>query len=74
MASPDVQASHGAKVHRVPLEKLFYMQSRGFSISRAVGMIRDSYVQQILSHFTLSAEEEAQVEKYFYSSSSSSSS
>ncbi|MDR0859587.1 MAG: SufD family Fe-S cluster assembly protein [Candidatus Peribacteria bacterium] len=74
VASPDVQASHGAKVHRVPLEKLFYMQSRGFSISTAVAMLVAGYVQQILSHFEVSEEEREQIERFYSSSSSISSS
>jgi Fe-S cluster assembly scaffold protein SufB len=61
VASPDVQASHGAKVHRVPLEKLFYMQSRGLSLSAALEMIVGAYVGQILRHFELSEEEREQV-------------
>jgi Fe-S cluster assembly scaffold protein SufB len=64
VASPDVQASHGAKVHKIPLEKLFYMQSRGLSSSLALAMIVESYVQQILGHFALSEEEREQVKKF----------
>ena len=48
VSSPDVQASHGAKVHRISADKLFYMQSKGLPIGTATGMMIDSYVQQIL--------------------------
>ena len=61
VASPDVQASHGAKMHRVPLEKLFYMQSRGLSTDFALQMIIHSYGQQILQHFEGKEEEKKKV-------------
>jgi Fe-S cluster assembly protein SufD len=64
VASPDVQASHGAKVHRIPLEKLFYMQSRGLSIASATEMIVYSYMEQILKHFSLGEEERKRIEKF----------
>jgi hypothetical protein len=32
VASPDVQASHGAKIHRIAQDTLFYMQSRGLNM------------------------------------------
>ncbi|MDR2416187.1 MAG: SufD family Fe-S cluster assembly protein [Candidatus Peribacteria bacterium] len=61
VASPDVQASHGAKVHKIPLDKLFYMQSRGLSASAAVAMIVHSYLQHILGHFEINEEERKKV-------------
>jgi Fe-S cluster assembly scaffold protein SufB len=57
VASPDVQASHGARVHKISLDKLFYMQSRGLGASIALKMIIDAYVHQILGHFEISEEE-----------------
>lgn len=54
VASPDVQASHGAKVHRIAQDKLFYMQSRGLDTPSALSLIIDSYLQQVLWNFELS--------------------
>jgi Fe-S cluster assembly protein SufD len=61
VASPDVQASHGAKVQRIPLEKLFYMQSRGLHTDLALKMIINAYVEQILGHFEVDEEEKKQI-------------
>jgi Fe-S cluster assembly scaffold protein SufB len=38
------------------------MQSRGFTVSTAMEMIVEGYVQQILSHFELPEEEKEKVE------------
>ena len=57
VASPDVQASHGAKVHKIPLEQLFYLQSRGLSSVQALQLIISSYRQYILDQFDLNEEE-----------------
>lgn len=51
-------------MHRIPLEKLFYMQSRGLSSAVALAMIVESYVQQILGHFELSEEEREKVREF----------
>ena len=59
VASPDVQASHGAKVHRISPEKLFYMQSKGLDMNAATGMMIDAYLQQVLGNFELSDEQKA---------------
>jgi Fe-S cluster assembly scaffold protein SufB len=64
VASPDVQASHGARVHKIPLEKLFYMQSRGLTTSVALAMIIGAYVQQILEHFELSEKEKETIKTF----------
>jgi len=45
--SPDVKATHWAKVQRISPERLFYMQSRGLSKEKAMNMIINSYSQQI---------------------------
>ncbi|MDR0651065.1 MAG: SufD family Fe-S cluster assembly protein [Candidatus Peribacteria bacterium] len=64
VASPDVQASHGARVHRIPLEKLFYMQSRGLSASAALKMIVDALVEQILGNFQISKAEKEEINQF----------
>lgn len=51
--SPDVKASHWAKVQRVSPEKLFYMQSRGLSSDKAINMIINSYSEQIVDKLWL---------------------
>ena len=51
--SPDVKASHWAKVQRISPERLFYMQSRGLSQEKAVNMIINSYSEQIVDKLWL---------------------
>ena len=51
--SPDVKASHWAKVQRISPERLFYMQSRGLSQKKAINMIIYSYSEQIASKLEL---------------------
>ncbi len=51
--SPDVKASHWAKVQRISSERLFYMQSRGLSQEKAINMIIHSYSQQIVDKLEL---------------------
>ena len=51
--SPDVKASHGAKVQRISTERLFYMQSRWLSSDKALTMIINSYSEQIVDKLWL---------------------
>ncbi len=51
--SPDVKASHWAKIQRISPERLFYMQSRGLSSEKAINMIINSYSQQIVDKLEL---------------------
>ena len=51
--SPDVKASHWAKIQRISPERLFYMQSRGLSSDKAINMIINSYSQQIVDKLEL---------------------
>lgn len=51
--SPDVKASHWAKIQRISPERLFYMQSRGLSSEKAINMIINSYSQQIVDKLWL---------------------
>lgn len=51
--SPDVKASHWAKIQRISTERLFYMQSRGLSSEKAINMIINSYSQQIVDKLEL---------------------
>lgn len=51
--SPDVKASHWAKVQRISRERLFYMQSRGLNSEKAIWMIINSYSQQIVDKLEL---------------------
>jgi len=51
--SPDVKASHWAKIQRISPERLFYMQSRGLSEEKAINMIINSYSQQIVDKLEL---------------------
>jgi len=60
VASPDVKASHGAKIDKLDANKLFYMTSKGIAQSTAQNLIIDGYLQNILQHFTLYGEEEKQ--------------
>lgn len=61
--SPDVKASHWAKVQRISSEKLFYMQSRGLSSDKAINMIINSYSEQIVDKLWL--DEKWKEEFYF---------
>ena len=61
--SPDVKASHWAKIQRISPERLFYMQSRGLSMGKAVNMIINSYSEQIVDKLELDEE----WKKEFYS-------
>lgn len=61
--SPDVKASHWAKIQRISPERLFYMQSRGLSSEKAINMIINSYFQQIVDKLGL--DEEKKSEFYF---------
>ncbi|MDR0282492.1 MAG: SufD family Fe-S cluster assembly protein [Candidatus Peribacteria bacterium] len=63
VASPDVQASHGAKVHKISVEQLFYLQSRGLDYTQAMQLIIFSYQQYILNQFDLGEEERRRLEK-----------
>ena len=51
--SPDVKASHWAKVQRISPERLFYMQSRWLSNEKATNMIINSYSEQIVDKLWL---------------------
>ena len=61
--SPDVKASHWAKIQRISSERLFYMQSRGLSKEKAMNMIINSYSQQIVDELELNEAEKSE----FYS-------
>ena len=61
--SPDVKASHWAKVQRISPERLFYMQSRGLSQEKAINMIVNSYSQQIVDKLQL----DEKLKEEFYS-------
>ena len=51
--SPDVKASHWAKIQRISPERLFYIQSRWLSKEKAMNMIINSYSQQIADELEL---------------------
>lgn len=51
--SPDVKASHWAKIQRISPERLFYMQSRWLSKNKAINMIINSYSEQIINKLKL---------------------
>ena len=57
--SPDVVASHWAKIHRISPERLFYMQSRGLSMDKAIAMIVNSYSQRISDKLNLNEKEKS---------------
>ncbi len=61
--SPDVKASHWAKIQRISPERLFYMQSRGLSEEKAINMIIHSYSEQIADKLELDEEKKSE----FYS-------
>lgn len=61
--SPDVVASHGAKIQRISPERIFYMQSRGLSQNKATNMIINSYSEQIADKLQLNESQKSE----FYS-------
>ena len=61
--SPDVIASHGAKIQRISPERIFYMQSRGLSEEKAINMIINSYLQDIAQKLQLNESQKSE----FYS-------
>ena len=61
--SPDVKASHWAKVQRISPERLFYMQSRGLDSEKAIWVIINSYSEQIVDKLELNEQEKEE----FYS-------
>lgn len=61
--SPDVVASHGAKIQRISPERIFYMQSRGLSQEKATNMIINSYSEQITDKLQLNESQKSE----FYS-------
>jgi len=61
--SPDVKASHWAKIQRISPERLFYMQSRGLSEDKAINMIIHSYSEQIADKLELNEQKKSE----FYS-------
>lgn len=61
--SPDVKASHWAKVQRISPERLFYMQSRWLDSKKAIWMIVNSYSQQIVDKLELNEQKKEE----FYS-------
>ena len=61
--SPDVKASHWAKIQRISAKRLFYMQSRWLSEEKAINMIINSYSEQIIDKLELNEKEKSE----FYS-------
>ena len=61
--SPDVKASHWAKIQRISPERLFYMQSRWLSQEKAINMIIHSYSEQIIDKLKLNEQQKSE----FYS-------
>ena len=61
--SPDVKASHWAKIQRISPERLFYMQSRGLDSEKAIWMIINSYSDQIADKLQLDEQQKSE----FYS-------
>lgn len=61
--SPDVIASHWAKIQRISPERIFYMQSRWLDEDKAINMIINSYSQQTISKLDLNEQQQSE----FYS-------
>ena len=57
--SPDVKASHWAKIQRISPERLFYIQSRWLSHQKAISMIIDSYSKQIINKLNINEQQES---------------
>lgn len=59
--SPDVIASHWAKIQRISPERLFYMQSRWLSEDKAINMIINSYTEQIIEKLQLDNQQKSEL-------------
>ena len=59
--SPDVIASHWAKIQRISPERLFYMQSRWLSEDKAINMIINSYTEQIIEKLQLDDQQKSEL-------------
>ena len=59
--SPEVKASHWAKIQRISPERLFYMQSRWLSEDKAINMIIDSYTEQIIEKLQLNEQQKSEL-------------
>ena len=60
VGSPDVKASHWAKIQRIKPERLFYIQSRGLSMEKAINMIINSYSEQIIDKLKLNEQKKSE--------------
>lgn len=61
--SPDVIASHWAKIQCISPERIFYMQSRWLDSNKAIWMIINSYTQNIIQKLQLNDQQQSE----FYS-------
>lgn len=57
--SPDVVASHWAKIQRISPERLFYMESRWLSKNKAIWMLANSYSQRVAEKLKLNDQEKS---------------
>lgn len=63
VSSPEVVASHWAKIQRISEGKLFYMQSRGLDFDKSMKMIKESYYSAICDELEFNDNERSE----FYS-------
>jgi Fe-S cluster assembly protein SufD len=49
--SSDVQASHGAKIHRLDPQKLFYLQSKGLPLAEAKRLMLEASLTTLFERF-----------------------
>lgn len=62
VSSNDVSAWHGARIHKLDSEKLFYMMSKWLSNAKSKEIIINWYVNFILEKFTLLPEDKIEIE------------
>lgn len=61
--SSDVSASHGCRIERIDPKRLFYMQSRGLTVSESQSLILDGYLNVVFEGFELEEEVIEEIKK-----------
>ncbi len=63
--SDNVNASHGAKIHKLDDEKLFYLQSKGLGLDTATGLFINWYLNTIFKNIEDSDEKKEMIQHLY---------
>ncbi|MBQ7075103.1 SufD family Fe-S cluster assembly protein [bacterium] len=64
VSSHQVKTSHGTKIQRIPIETLFYLQSRGLSLQHSKKFFVESLFKRVLAPLELSEKEEGEIKQF----------